>query len=201
MVRGMAGIVVRGVVYRVGQQYCSDVASEAGVLLGGGLRVAIRAQIGAAIAQTSLVRRRDGDYRLYLPTELRRPTGLQAGHEVEIRLTLDATEGEPVLPDDLLAALRVIDGGLERLAARSPADRRQLCRWLASARGAATRAGRIEQAIERILGPRPGRGRGAGPIGASEALPEPRLRAAQCVRGVRGPALRSPDGSDRAVRR
>ena len=167
MARREGGIRVKGAVVKVGQLYCVDVPREAAELLqiqpsGGGSRIAVRASIGSASAQTSLMRRRDGDYRLFLPAELRRAASVGAEDDVEVRVTCDASDGEPELPPDLLAALSEVRRGLDKLAARSPADRRQLRRWIESARGVDTRARRIRQAVERVVaGPpsRAGKGR------------------------------------------
>ena len=56
--------------------------------------------------------------------------GVEAGDRVEVAVRPDAEGGEPELPEELVAALGRIAGGMEALLTRSPADRRQLVRWI-----------------------------------------------------------------------
>ncbi len=143
------------VVYKVGQLRCVDVSSEVTEALGGGGRIPVRVRVGGAEDQTSLTAKKEGGHRLFLGAELRRSTGVDVGDRICAEVWPDAFGGEPDLPEELVTALGRIAGGMEELLSRSPADRRQLVRWIEQAKGRETRLRRIEKAVEMVLRGKP----------------------------------------------
>ena len=140
------------VIYRVGQLRCVDVPREVVKALGGGERTPVRLRVDRrGDGQSSLVPKRDGGVRLFLSAPLRRAAGVDAGDRVEVEVRPDAEGGEPELPEELVAALGRIAGGMEALLTRSPADRRQLVRWIEAPKSPAARSRRVGKAVEMVL--------------------------------------------------
>ncbi len=142
------------IVYRAGQLRCVDVPSRVSAALGGG-RAPVRVMIAGAEEQTSLVPKREGGHRLFLAAALRKAAGVDAGDRVELEVRPDAKGGEPDLPPELVAALGRVAGGMEELLSRSPADRRQLVRFIDAAKSPQARAGRIAKAVEMVMRGKP----------------------------------------------
>ncbi len=113
--------------------------------------VPVRIRVGDQVVSTSLLRNKGGGYRLVVAKALCDAAGADAGDEISLAVGPDPSRGEPDLPQDLIDRLTATAHGMENLLSRSPADRRQLVRWLDSAKAAATRERRLEQAVDRIL--------------------------------------------------
>ena len=139
------------VIYRVGQLRCVDVPQGTVETLGGGPRTPVRVRLGRGEDQSALVPKRGGGHRLFLSVTVRRSAGVDVGDRVELEVRPDARGGEPELPAELVAKLGRIAGGMEALLARSPADRRQLVRWIEALKSPAARERRIDKAVERVL--------------------------------------------------
>ncbi len=105
--------------------------------------------------QTSLVPKREGGHRLFLAAALRKAAGVDAGDRVELEVRPDAKGGEPDLPAELVAALGRVAGGMEELLSRSPADRRQLVRWINAPDSPQARKGRVAKAVEMVMKGKP----------------------------------------------
>jgi hypothetical protein len=149
-------------IYRIGQLRCVDVPERVSNRLGVASRIPVQVRIGEHEGQTNLVRTREGGHRLYLAAALRRHPPLDSGDRIRIHVRPDPRGAEPELPADLVAALRRVPGCMAALRSRSPADRRQLVRWIEQPKSAAAREHRIERALKMIQrGPpkRPARGR------------------------------------------
>lgn len=137
--------------YRVGQLRCVDVPPAAVAALGGGARIPVRVSLGGREDQSALVPKRGGGHRLFLSAPLRQAAGVDTGDRVEVEVRPDAQGGEPELPEELVAALGRIAGGMEALLTRSPADRRQLVRWIDAPKSSAARSRRVIKAVEMVL--------------------------------------------------
>lgn len=139
------------VIYKIGQLRCVDVPAVVSEQLGGERQLPVLATIGGLITPTTLVARKGGGYRLYVPAHFCEALRVDAGDSVWVSLAPDPGSGEPELPKDLLAALGKAPGAMEALLARSPSDRRQLARWLAETKSEDARRRRIEKAVQRVL--------------------------------------------------
>ncbi len=142
-------------IYSIGQLRCVDIPRSISDAFGASARVPVRVRIGRLEGQSSLVPKRDGGHRLYIAAGLRRMPPLDSGDRVRIKIWRDPRGGEPVLPDDLIAAFRRVSGGMAALLSRSPADRRQLVRWIEAPRSPEARRHRIEKAIDLVFRERP----------------------------------------------
>ncbi len=148
-------------IYRVGQLRCVDVPPEVAAAFQTEGRTPVRVSIAGAEEQTSLVPKRDGGHRLFLASALRKSAGVDAGDQVELEVRPDPQGGEPDLPPELVAALGRVAGGMEELLSRSPADRRQLVRFIAAAKSPQARGGRVAKAVEMVMKGKPQKKRGA----------------------------------------
>ena len=146
-------------VYKVGQLRCVDVPDEVVAALGGG-RAAVKVRIESPFAesceeQTSLVPTRGGPHRLFLAAGLRKSAGVDAGDSVTLCLWPNSRGGEPDLPPELVAALAVVPGGMEELLSRSPADRRQLVRFIQQPKSPDARQRRVARAVKMVMRGKP----------------------------------------------
>lgn len=143
------------VIYKLGQLRCVDVPPEVTEALGGGARIPVKVRVNGVEDQTSLTPRKQGGHRLFLAAGLRRSAGVDTGSRIRAELRPDACGGEPDLPEELIAALGRVAGGMEELLSRSPADRRQLVRWIDQVQGREARRRRIDKAVEMVLRGKP----------------------------------------------
>lgn len=153
-------------IYRIGQLRCVDVPERVSKKLGAAPRIPVRVRLGEHEGQTNMVRTREGGHRLYLAAALRRRPPVDSGDLIRLQVFPDPRGAEPELPADLVAALRRVPGCMAALRSRSPADRRQLVRWIEQPKSSAAREHRIEKALKLIQrGPpkRPARGRPSAP--------------------------------------
>ncbi len=150
-------ITFSGRLYSIGQLRCVDVPATAVRALGGSGRIPVRVKIGPGVGQSSLVPKRDGGHRLFIDRVLRKAALIESGDRVRIELVHDARGGEPVLPPELLEALGRIRGGLAELYSRSPADRRQLTRWIEAPKSREARMHRVGKAVGMVMRGKPRR--------------------------------------------
>lgn len=142
-------------IYLVGVLRCVDVPARVSRSFGEGQRRPVRVTIGPAREQTSLVPRKGGGHRLFLGAAIRRAAGVDVGDRVRITIAPDPRGGEPSLPPALAEALRKTPGAMAEFLARSPADRRQLVRWVQQPKSAEARRNRVRKAIGLVLRGRP----------------------------------------------
>ena len=150
--------------YRIGVQRCVRVPEQIskafdappGSTEGRQATIPVRIRTGDTVVSTSLLRNKGGGFRLVVAKAICDAAGADAGDEIALAVGPDPNRGEPDLPQDLIDRLAATPHGMENLWSRSPADRRQLVRWLDSAKAVETRERRLQQAVERILkGPPP----------------------------------------------
>ncbi len=147
------------VVYKVGQLRCVDVPEEVSAALGPARKPPVLVRIEDGEEQTSLVPKREGGHRLFLAAALRKAAGVDAGDRVRLEVRPDAKGGEPDLPPELVAALGRVAGGMEELLSRSPADRRQLVRFIQAAKSPRARSHRVAKAALMVMKGKPRRKR------------------------------------------
>jgi len=135
---------------RVSHNRCVDVPAEVSAALGTGKRIPVEARVLGTSFLSTLVPRGAGLHRLFIPAEVCRAHGFEAGDRVPVRLRA-APKPEP---DPIAGEIReASDGDPEVLLAYArvtPADRRQIARWLASARSEDTRVRRLRLIVERL---------------------------------------------------
>ena len=142
-------------IYLVGALRCVDVPAALSKSFGEGRRAPVRVRIGGVEAQTSLVPKKEGGHRLFLGAAIRKAAGVDAGDRARVEIAGDPRGGEPDLPPALAEALRRTAGAMEEFLARSPADRRQLVRWVEQPKSVEARRNRVRKAVEMVLRGKP----------------------------------------------
>jgi hypothetical protein len=92
-----------------------------------------------------------GCYRLHIHSSIWRKLGIDAGAIVEVVLWLDSEPRDPVLPHDFAAGLATEPRALAVFNTLTPALRRQMVRYVDSAKHATTREKRVRIFVKRML--------------------------------------------------
>jgi hypothetical protein len=137
---------------RITQNRCLDVPRDVSDRLCGGKRIRVTADVLGIGFESTLVPRAGGGHRLFVPSQVWRALGLDTGDIVPVTLVKAAT-APAVAPEDLARALRKTPHLAAEYARLTPADRRQIVKWLDAARASSTRRRRVEE-ISRRLGER-----------------------------------------------
>ena len=150
------GIRFTAVLGRVGVIRCVDVPAEVSERLArraeppASTRIAVDADVLGATFTTTLVPRGGGLHRLFVPAAVCREAGFSPGDEIPVVVRLAGAPG----PDPILPLLeRVCRGDPDVLMAYSrlsPSDRRQIARYIDSAKSPDTRARRLETIVSRL---------------------------------------------------
>lgn len=135
-------------IYKVGINPCVDVPKR--VSLGFGRRgyVPVAGTINAHPIRATLVPTGGGRHRLYVNGEMRKATGTDVGDTVHFVLRFDAKSREIEVPRDLAKALRARKGARAAWDGLTPSKRREFLIVILDAKTAATRARRIQRAID-----------------------------------------------------
>jgi hypothetical protein len=100
--------------------------------------------------RTTLVPSGNGRHRLAIHGDIYRKLRIDAGAVVEISLELDEESREPVLPPSLIAALKFSKVAAREFRAMTTALRRQIVRYITSAKSEATIERRVAKFITRL---------------------------------------------------
>jgi len=100
--------------------------------------------------RTTLVPSGNGCHRLAVHGDIYRKLRIDAGAVVEISLELDQDSREPVLPPSLIAALKFSKVAAREFRAMTTALRRQIVRYLTSAKSEATVERRVAKFVARL---------------------------------------------------
>jgi bacteriocin resistance YdeI/OmpD-like protein/uncharacterized protein DUF1905 len=92
-----------------------------------------------------------GCYRLHIHSSIWRKLGIDAGDIVDVVLWLDTEPRDPVLPPDFAAGLAEEPRALAIFNTLTPALRRQIIRYVDSAKHSNTREKRIRLFVKRML--------------------------------------------------
>jgi hypothetical protein len=113
--------------------------------------VSVRGALNGRAFAASLHPDGAGGHWLKVPRALRVAAGAEPGDEVELQLAAVVVEPEPKVPAELRKALAA-GPAPARTAWKSitPAARRDFVQWVVGAKQAATRAGRIEKAVDML---------------------------------------------------
>lgn len=91
-----------------------------------------------------------GSHWLKVPRALREAAGVDAGDSVALAIAPATKEPEPRMPADLRRALASAPAAQAQWKTLTPAARRDFIQWLATAKQAATRARRIDNACDML---------------------------------------------------
>ena len=119
--------------------------------LGAGKKPAVTVTIGG-YSYRSTVAVMGGKFMLPFSAEHRAATGLGAGDEVEVSLSLDTAPRELVVPDDFAAALDAAPQARTAFDALSYSNRRRYVLSIDEAKTSETRQRRIEKSVITLLG-------------------------------------------------
>lgn len=100
--------------------------------------------------RTTLVPSGNGRHRLAIHGDIYRKLRVDAGAVVEISLELDEDSREPVLPPSLVSALKFSKVAAREFRAMTTALRRQIVRYLTSAKSEATIERRVAKLVIRL---------------------------------------------------
>lgn len=113
--------------------------------------IPVIARVNGRAALTTLVPAGGGRYRMQFNAVLRKAARADVGEVVRIELSLDRDSREHAVPADLRAALNRHPKAKRAFEEMPPGLRRQLLKWMDSAKGEATRIRRIEIVIDRMV--------------------------------------------------
>lgn len=108
--------------------------------------VPVTVTLGAATFAANLVPMGDGRHRLYLNQLMRTTAGRETGQRIAVAVALDRASRVLNTPPDLAQALQKKGklGAFEQIA---PSHRKEIIRWLESAKQAATRIRRLARIV------------------------------------------------------
>ena len=112
---------------------------------------AVIGQVEGLPLKSTLSPRGGGHYRLHIHSNIWRKLRIDAGDIVEVMLQLDTEPRDPVLPPDMAGGLAEEPRALAVFNSLTPAFRRQIVRYVDSAKHASTREKRIRLLVKRML--------------------------------------------------
>ena len=136
-------------IYRQGILRCVDVPSAVSTELDDWQYPPVVATVGGEQRATTLMRRRDGGFRLFLHDELRKAASVDTGDRVSVVLTFDEAPAD-VVSGDIIEAAERIDGGIEAIELLPPGLRREMLRFVGDAKSDAVRSKRVARVVELI---------------------------------------------------
>lgn len=135
-------------IYKVWLIRFVDVPKEISQALGTAKeRIPVCGMVEGLPLRTTLVPSGNGRHRLAIHGDIYRNLRVDAGAVVEISLELDEESREPVLPPSLIAALKFSKVAAAEFRAMTTALRRQIVRYITSAKSEATVERRIAKFI------------------------------------------------------
>jgi hypothetical protein len=138
-------------IYKVWLIRFVDVPKEISRALGSAKeRIPVCGTVGGLPLRTTLVPSGNGRHRLAIHGDIYRKLRIDAGAVVEISLELDEESREPVLPPSLIAALKFSKVAAREFRAMTTALRRQIVRYLTSAKSEATVERRVAKFVTRL---------------------------------------------------
>jgi hypothetical protein len=139
-------------IYKIGQLRCLDIPPRISAALGGDTRIPVRGTIGGvAIRPTTLVAAGDGTHRLFVHGKIRKALGVDDGDRVRVVLERDTKADIVVVPGDMLESLAERPDAEAVFDSMTPAQRREIVRWLESAKTIATRKSRLERNLDMLV--------------------------------------------------
>ncbi len=121
--------------------------------------IPVIARVNGHTARTTLLPARGGRYRMQFNADLRKAARADAGDIVRVGLSRDRESRELAIPADLRAALKHHPKASKAFDSAPPGLRRQILKWMDSAKSEPARVRRIGIVIDRmveraVLGPR-----------------------------------------------
>jgi hypothetical protein len=127
-----------------------EVPAEVVETLGGGKRPPVTVTVGGHTYRTT-VAPMGGRFMIPLSGENREASGLAAGDDVDVEITLDTAPREMKAPDDLATALSAAPEAAAFFESLSFSHKRSYVDWIVGAKKDETRQRRVAQAVELLL--------------------------------------------------
>ena len=138
-------------IYKLGIIRVVDVPLEVSRSLDAGKgHIPVQGTVERVPLRTTLVPAGNGRHRLAIHGDIYRKLRIDAGAVVEISIELDEESREPVLPPSLVAALKFSPAAATEFRAMTTALRRQIVRYLTSAKSIETVERRIAKFVARL---------------------------------------------------
>jgi hypothetical protein len=138
-------------IYKLGIIRVVDVPLEVSRSLDAGRgHIPVQGTVERVPLRTTLVPAGNGRHRLAIHGDIYRKLRIDAGAVVEISIEPDEESREPVLPPSLVAALKFSPAATAEFRAMTTALRRQIVRYLTSARSIETVERRIAKFVARL---------------------------------------------------
>jgi hypothetical protein len=146
-------------IYRIWQLRYVDVPDDVASELGKEFKatakpaqyIPVLAQVNGRSVHTTLLPAGGGRYRMQFNAELRKASQADVGDLVSVELSPDRQSREIPVPADLSAALRQHATARKAFENAPPGYRRQILKWMDSAKSDSARARRIEVVMDRML--------------------------------------------------
>jgi bacteriocin resistance YdeI/OmpD-like protein/uncharacterized protein DUF1905 len=137
-------------IYKIGIIRCVDVPRSVSGQWKGRTHVPVHGWIEGIAMRGTLVRRGRGAFRLHVHSRIWRKLGVDAGAAIEVALGFDAESREPIVPEDLAAALADAPPALQAFRTLTTNLRAALVRWVAAAKRDSTRKKRRALCVRRM---------------------------------------------------
>ena len=139
-------------IYKLGINPCVDVPAEAAHFFKRRGFVPIVGLVNGKPYRATLVPRGDGLHRLYLNEPIRKATKTDVGSKVRFELKLDRASRVIRTSSDFASALKAQPAAQTAFRQATPSRRRELLRWITSAKRPETRRSRIKRAVASLAG-------------------------------------------------
>lgn len=113
--------------------------------------IPVMARTNGKSVRTTLLPAGGGRYRMQFNAALRKAANADAGDAVSLELSLDRKSREIVVPRDLRDALKEHPKARKAFQEAPPGYRRQILKWMDSAKGTSARRRRIDIVMDRML--------------------------------------------------
>lgn len=146
-----------GRIYKTGILRCVDVPKDVSEALREGNMashakyVSVRGSVSGVQLLATLVPGGRGCFKMFLHSRIWKKLRVDSGDYVEIALEVDEEPREPIVPDDLAAALSEHPGALAAYRACTVNLRREFVNWLNAAKAEKTRERRIQFGMRMLL--------------------------------------------------
>jgi Domain of unknown function (DUF1905)/Bacteriocin-protection, YdeI or OmpD-Associated len=151
--------------YKVGLIRFVDVPAKISKSLGSGKsRIPVKGSVNGLPLQTTMTPSGNGRHRLAVHGDIYRKLRLDAGATIDVTLSLDRASREPALPPALVVALKYSPVATRHFRVLTTALRRQIVRYLTSAKSRDVVERRIAKFVSRLeRGPHPAQKKPASP--------------------------------------
>ncbi len=137
-------------IYKIGIIRCVDVPRSVSGQWKGHRHVPVQGWIEGAAMRGILVPRGRGAFRLHVHSRIWKKLGVDAGADIEVALRFDAESREPIIPEDLAAALANAPPALRVFRSLTTNLRAAVVQWVSAAKRASTREKRLALCVRRM---------------------------------------------------